>query len=31
MQAMAAGGVGAMKARAAPMFAIFERGMRKAP
>lgn len=31
MQAMAAGGVGAMKARAAPLFAIFERGLRGAP
>ncbi len=30
MQAMAAGGVGAMKARAAPLFAIFERGTRAA-
>lgn len=31
MQAMAAGGVAAMKARAAPLFAIFERGLRGAP
>lgn len=30
MQAMAAGGVSAMKARAAPLFAIFERGLRVA-
>ena len=30
MQAMASGGVAAMKARAAPLFAIFERGLRGA-